>query len=216
MDCTCPHRWPVLFPRSRNQRPPGHGSIFIGIGVPFPALRCMAPICSMIVSNTISIGAAIFSSLYHFECLNNLLFGKAARHNYFSLSECRFLCQTGDHLAFGPLLDPVEVVSPEALILLHPVVYRLQLLGIQPVKTSCPRLVTDTIPTLRSTPRCFDTAGWGIAGTDHVADRVLLAIDKQVDNFAPARFGDRIEYVSCCSCSGHQSQYIPIWEYVKR
>src|SRR3989442_11835951 len=25
-----------------------------------------------------------------------------------------------------------------------------------------PSLLTDTIPTLRSTPRCFDTAGWGI------------------------------------------------------
>src|SRR5262245_19337447 len=32
--CTCPQRWPFLPPRSRNHRPPGHGSSVIGNGLP--------------------------------------------------------------------------------------------------------------------------------------------------------------------------------------
>jgi len=58
--CTRPQKCPVLLPRSRNQRPPGHASSFIGIG--FSGVEFIGPICSRIVSNTISIGAAISSS----------------------------------------------------------------------------------------------------------------------------------------------------------
>ena len=32
--CTCPHRWPMPLPRSRNQRPPGHCSSVICIDSP--------------------------------------------------------------------------------------------------------------------------------------------------------------------------------------
>ena len=38
IDCTCAQRWPVLLPKSRNQRPPGHNSIFIGVSPPGPLI----------------------------------------------------------------------------------------------------------------------------------------------------------------------------------
>ena len=58
--CTTPQKCPALFPRSRNQRPPGQASSFIGIG--FSGVEFKGPICSRIVSKTMPIGAAISSS----------------------------------------------------------------------------------------------------------------------------------------------------------
>src|SRR6185437_13562196 len=59
--CTFPHQWPAPSPRSRNQRPPGHGSSFIERDSPV-GRTLLVPSSSSIVSKTTSIGAAINSS----------------------------------------------------------------------------------------------------------------------------------------------------------
>ena len=62
MTCTWPQRWPELLPRSRYQRPPGHGSIFIGNGLP-PGICPSGPSSSSMASKAMSIGAEISISL---------------------------------------------------------------------------------------------------------------------------------------------------------
>src|SRR5260370_1154273 len=53
MACTVPQKWPLPSPRSRNQRPPGHGSSFIGIGVP-SGISLERPSCSRSAANVAS------------------------------------------------------------------------------------------------------------------------------------------------------------------
>ena len=48
----------------------------------------------------------------------------------------------------------------------------------------------------------------------HLADRVLFAVHQYIDDLAPPRLGNRVEYVRGCRCSGHRLQYIPIWGYM--
>src|SRR5579859_4116459 len=63
--CTVAQWWPLLPPRSRNHRPPGQGSIFIGIlacGVSFSG-----PICSSRASNVFSRDAFTRISLVRFR-----------------------------------------------------------------------------------------------------------------------------------------------------
>jgi hypothetical protein len=38
---------------------------------------------------------------------------------------------------------------------------------------------------------------------NHLSDSMLFAIDQHVDNFAPARLGNRIEYVGGRGGTGH-------------
>ena len=45
-------------------------------------------------------------------------------------------------------------------------------------------------------------------------DRPFLQGEK-IENVSPAGFGDGVEGVGGGSCSGHESNYIPIWVYVK-
>lgn len=59
--CTCPKRRLALWPRSRNQRPPGQGSITSGNDVPSGS-SADRPSSSNTASNTISGGAAIVTS----------------------------------------------------------------------------------------------------------------------------------------------------------
>src|SRR5262252_1047006 len=62
--CTCPHKCPLLSPRSRNHLPPGHGSIFIGI---FPCSDSFSgPICSSSASNVVCKDA--------FTCISCVMF----------------------------------------------------------------------------------------------------------------------------------------------
>src|SRR5262249_30234999 len=60
--CTCPHRCPALLPRSRNQRPPGHGSIFRESNLPL-GICPSGPSSSSTASKVTSRGAAILISL---------------------------------------------------------------------------------------------------------------------------------------------------------
>src|ERR1700759_1150774 len=52
MACTWPHKWPLLLPRSRYQRPPGQGSSFMGIAV--PSGISLASSCSSRAANVTS------------------------------------------------------------------------------------------------------------------------------------------------------------------
>src|SRR6185312_4863753 len=60
--CTWPHRCPLLSPRSRNHLPPGHGSIFIGKGLP-SGVSPSGPICSSSAAKVVSRLARTWISL---------------------------------------------------------------------------------------------------------------------------------------------------------
>jgi hypothetical protein len=53
-------------------------------------------------------------------------------------------------------------------------------------------------------------------GFDDLSDRPFRADGQEVENLAPARLSHRIESIGGSRCSCHASQYIPLWEYVKR
>src|SRR5258705_4664005 len=65
MTCTWPQRWPVLLPRSRNQRPPGQASSLKGKGLP-SGIWLSGPSCSRMDSKAMSMGASMKISFWIF------------------------------------------------------------------------------------------------------------------------------------------------------
>src|SRR5260370_6837942 len=121
--CTLPQKCPAPLPRSRYHRPPGHASSFIGIR-PTPGASFSGPICSSMVSNTTSIGAAISSS-----------FKISSACTVCSLIVAAMLPPDSiPLLLLGPLLDAPELMGPVTFIGLHPIVHGLQLLRVGPVQ----------------------------------------------------------------------------------
>src|SRR6516165_5607343 len=133
MTCTWPQRWPELLPRSRYQRPPGHGSIFIGTAcrrasaLPGPARparprrrfrsapRSPSPCGSR--ENRLTAVPCPFS------CSSFPGFGGCRRIDLFTRP------------ALGALLDAVQLLAPELFKGLDPVVHSFQLLRLEAVDT---------------------------------------------------------------------------------
>src|SRR6266487_4079733 len=63
MTCTWPQRWPVLLPRSRNQRPPGQAAILKGKGLP-SGISLSGPSWARTHSKAMSIGASMKISFW--------------------------------------------------------------------------------------------------------------------------------------------------------
>ena len=120
------------------------------------------------------------------------------------------------HFALGADFDAVEVVSPEALILLHPVMDRFQLLGVKAIQAKLSSLGHRNNSNFSEHAEVLRNGWlWNPERFDHLADSALVSVHQQVDNFASPRLGNCVEYVGGCRCSGHQLDYIPISEYVK-
>src|SRR5882762_7134814 len=66
MTCTWPQRWPVLLPRSRNQRPPGQASILKGKGLP-SGISLSGPSWARTDSKAMSMGASMKISFWIFS-----------------------------------------------------------------------------------------------------------------------------------------------------
>src|SRR5579871_1391514 len=115
-----PQWWPLLLPRSRNQRPPGHGSIFSGMGSP-SGLVLPGPSWVSIASKEVSSDARTWISLSTWITKSSILVAVKI------MFAPRFEISWGIRLvrgAFGQLFDPVELVLPEAFEGTSPLVER--------------------------------------------------------------------------------------------
>src|SRR5579871_5286576 len=153
--CTCPQRCPVLFPVSRNHRPPGHGSSFMFISF-------IGPCGSSSVSNTMSAGAAMKVSLTTFNVLISvspaiaflLRFGFIPRRGAtrFRIAP-GFACRALPGFLFRNLLDTVEMIGPEFLERPNPVMHRLEFLRVQRIQPPLPGLGNRNQPHLPKHPQ---------------------------------------------------------------
>lgn len=122
----------------------------------------------------------------------------------------------GLRFTLSPLLDAVQMMSPEALVLRDPVMHGLQLLRLEAIQTQRTLLGDRHKAHFPQHTQVLRDGGLGEPErVDHIADRVRLPVNQQFNELAPARFGDRIEYVGGRGSTWHYAQYIPIWEYVK-
>ena len=108
-----------------------------------------------------------------------------------------------------------KLSSPIPLEGAGPFMERPQRVSIGAIERACPSRRTCTSPTLSSTCRCLDTEGW-LSSERHgdVADGALFGTEI-IQNLATPRFGDRVERIGGCRSARHESNHIPIWEYVK-
>ena len=74
---------------------------------------------------------------------------------------------------------------------------------------------TSTSPTSRSTPRCFETDGCGSFSAMTISPTDRSRGGQVVEDVAPPGFRDRVEGVGRRGRAGHESDHIPITEYVK-
>src|SRR5579871_1405533 len=99
-----PQWWPLLLPRSRNQRPPGHGSILSGMGVP-SGLVLPGPSWVSIASKVVSSEARTCISLSSWITRSSILVAvKIMFAPWFEVRWGILLFLGG---AFGQLLDLV-------------------------------------------------------------------------------------------------------------
>src|SRR5580692_11126201 len=132
MACTWPQWWPLLLPRSRYQRPPGHGSIVSGMGSP-SGLVLPGPSWVSIASNVVSSEARTWISLSSWITRSSILVAvKIIFAPWFEINWGIgiFLgC-----LALSEFFDLVELMAPEALELRRPLVQRADGVGVGFVK----------------------------------------------------------------------------------
>src|SRR5262249_14673377 len=126
MACTLPQKWPSPCPRSRNQRPPGHGSSFIGNGVPSGVSLC-GPSCSSSAVNVESRDAR--TRISSFTVSSNLSIPGRVRVIFFSFARLIGF-RAAIHFCLGALFDAVQLVAPEALEEARPFMHRPDGLGI--------------------------------------------------------------------------------------
>src|ERR1700761_1188623 len=113
MAWTWPQLWPLLLPRSRNQRPPGHGSILSGIGSPSGRVL-PGPSWVSIASKVVSTEARTWVSLSIWITRSSILVAvKIIFAPWFESSRGIGILFVG--LALGEVLDPVELMAPVAL-----------------------------------------------------------------------------------------------------
>src|SRR5713226_6577488 len=119
------------------------------------------------------------------------------------------------HLALGPLLDTVDLMAPEVLIRLHPVMHRLQLLSVESIQAALAVLAHRHDPDLAKHTEVLRYRGLrNPEPLDHLPDCVCPPVHEHVDDLAPPRLGNRIEDIRRGRCSWHRLDYIPIWTYM--
>src|ERR1700761_7952140 len=111
MAWTWPQLWPLLLPRSRNQRPPGHGSILSGMGEP-SGVVLPGPSWVSIASKVVSSEARTWISLSIWITRSSILV--AVKIIFAPWFEVRWGIRLFGRLALGEVFDPVELMAPVA------------------------------------------------------------------------------------------------------
>src|SRR5713101_7262183 len=118
MACTTPQKWPLPSPKSRYHLPPGHGSIFMGIGVPSMTSLC-GPSCSSSAAKVTSRGARTWISCVTFSVKSSMLCAVGIM-----LSPWIQVRPDSVHLRLGTFLDAIQLMPPVALECASPLVQR--------------------------------------------------------------------------------------------
>ena len=100
-------------------------------------------------------------------------------------------------------------MGPKLLKALCPVVHGLQPSRIESIQPELTALLTDTIPTLRSTARCFDTAGCAIRSSATSSPTACSRPHKHVDDLPPPGLGNRVEHIARRGRSRHMPSIFP-------
>src|SRR5205807_9194715 len=118
--CTTPQKWPLPSPRSRNHRPPGQGSSFMGRGVP-SGVSLYGPSCSSNAVNVVSSDARTRISWF---TDNDKLSIPGTVRVMFSPLRVLTGIRIAVRLGFGALFDAVQLMAPKTLEGAGPLVER--------------------------------------------------------------------------------------------
>src|SRR5579871_2947951 len=193
MACTWPQWWPLLLPRSRYQRPPGHGSIFSGMGMP-SGVVLPGPSWVSIASKVTSREARIWISLSSWITKSSILVAvKIIFAPWFEISWGIGIFLGG--VAFGQLFDLVELVLPEALEGAGPFVERANRFGVGLVKhVAAIAADVDQADVLENAKVLGDGRLLDVERVDDFGDGAFLE-GEVVEDDAAAGFGDCVEGV---------------------
>src|SRR5437764_8974074 len=136
MTCTCPQKWPVLLPRSRNQRPPGQASILKGKGLP-SGISLSGPSWARTHSKAISMGASMKISFWIFiEEISPPICTSGDSVVMRLMGILLFLCffYSFAGFSFGTFFNAIELVNPEFFVHFGPVVNGFKALAVNAVK----------------------------------------------------------------------------------
>src|SRR5215831_16439540 len=197
--CTVPQKCPLPLPRSRNQRPPGQGSSFIGIGVPSCISLC-GPSCSSSAANVASSDAR--TRISSFTVKDKLSIPGRVRVIFSSfLSWIGFCAATLSR--FRALLDTAQLMAPEALEGACPLMQRPDGLGVRAVE-HVPSLAPHVDePDLAQNPQVLgDRRLLQIQAAHDLAHRALLKREK-IENVSPPRLGYGVKSIRCCGRPRH-------------
>ena len=150
--CTCPHRWPLPSPRSRNQRPPGHASMVIGIGGRSGVRVGRTHLLEQRGKRVVDRDERTWISCGDDRASDSRVLGRL--RPWFLL-----LCATGRLFALGALLDATELVLPVALELARPFVERADGLGVGAIEHLAAVAPHVDEADVAQHARCFETDG---------------------------------------------------------
>src|SRR3954468_16128389 len=124
--CTTPQKCPLLLPRSRNHRPPGHGSSVMRIGRP-SGLTLRGPICSSSAANVFSSDARTGISWLIFSVKFSMAGSTAT-----ILPPLK--CMRRTLVALGAFLDSIELIAPVAFEESGPFMERPERRGVRSIQ----------------------------------------------------------------------------------
>src|SRR5580704_18733608 len=206
MAWTWPQLWPLLLPRSRYQRPPGHGSIFSGMGAP-SGVVLPGPSWVSIASKVTSSDARTWISLSSWITRSSILV--AVKIIFAPWFEVSWGIRLFVRLALGQLLDFVELVLPEAFEGASPLVERANCLGVGPVKhVAAVAADTDEADVFEDAEVLRDRRLLDAEAADDFVDGALLK-GEVIQDVAAARLGDSVEGVGGSGGAWHELNIFP-------
>ena len=113
---------------------------------------------------------------------------------------------------FGNLFDAVELVGPESLEVLNPVVHGFELLGVKPIETALPGLLNFDDADFSKHPEVLGNGGLGEPELkDDFCDIALGPDGEEIDDFSTSGLGDGVEDVGSCGGSSHLGE---VYSYI--
>src|SRR5580704_9033626 len=206
MACTWPQWWPLLLPRSRYQRPPGHGSMVSGMASPSGRVL-PGPSWVSIASKVISSEARTWISLSSWITRSSILV--AVKIIFAPWFEVSWGIRMFVRFALGELFDLVELMAPEAFEGGSPFVQRANGVGIGAVKhVAAIAADTDEADVFENTEVLRDRRLLNAQAVDDFVDGTFLK-GEVVEDVAAARFGDSVEGVRGSGGARHGSNICP-------
>jgi hypothetical protein len=105
---------------------------------------------------------------------------------------------------FGSFLDAGQLIGPETLEILNPVMHGFKLLWVEPIQPALPGLVNINDTHFSQHAQVLRNSRLGKPELDHQLSNITLRPQREViHNLPPPRFCDGVKNIGRCRCSSH-------------